>query len=265
MSPAKNPSNFGSQNGKAKSSIVSQIARIVRKAGLDYAGWRYVAKKVRKVCDLPGQEGAKVASCLDGRGVRRFYAIVDRAEDVQHSLMLRLLFFTAVRVSELCRIEVGDVDLEACKIFVSQGKGSKDRYVLFGRGFATALRTHLAAHKHNRYLFQTRRATRYSTRRVEQIVQKYAEEAGVPCTPHTFRHQAITWLTRHSGMADAELQLNHRPRPPRNLGGLPARGPGWGVGSQVPNGDAASWTLSKVACGANQDRRSERRRVLQKI
>ena len=133
--------------------------------------------------------------------------IVDRAEDVQHSLMLRLLFFTAVRVSELCRIEVGDVDLEACKIFVSQGKGSKDRYVLFGRGFATALRTHLAAHKHNRYLFQTRRATRYSTRRVEQIVQKYAEEAGVPCTPHTFRHQAITWLTRHSGMADAELQL----------------------------------------------------------
>ena len=27
------------------------------------------------------------------------------------------------------------------------------------------------------------------------------------CTPHTFRHQAITWLTRHSGMADAELQL----------------------------------------------------------
>ena len=27
------------------------------------------------------------------------------------------------------------------------------------------------------------------------------------CTPHTFRHQAITWLTRHSGMADAEIQL----------------------------------------------------------
>lgn len=26
-------------------------------------------------------------------------------------------------------------------------------------------------------------------------------------TPHTFRHQAITWLTRHSGLADAELQL----------------------------------------------------------
>ena len=86
-------------------------------------------------------------------------------------------------------------------------KGSKDRYVLFGKTFATALRTHIAAHPNNRWLFQTRRNTRYSTRRVQQIVKAYAEEAGVKATPHSFRHQCITWLTRHSGMADAELQL----------------------------------------------------------
>jgi integrase len=107
----------------------------------------------------------------------------------------------------LCRIEVADVDLENCKIFVNQGKGSKDRYVLFGRSFATALRTHIAAHGDNRWLFQTRRNSKYSSRRIQQIVQKYAEKAEVKATPHTFRHQAITWLTRHSGMADAELQL----------------------------------------------------------
>ena len=86
---------------------------------------------------------------------------MDQADDVQHSLLLRLLFFTAVRVSELCRIEVADVDLENCKIFVNQGKGSKDRYVLFGKTFATALRTHIAAHPSNRWLFQTRRNSKY--------------------------------------------------------------------------------------------------------
>ncbi len=208
MKTNQNTSNFGLQNAKAKSQIVSQIARIVRKSGLDYDGWRYVAKKVRKVCDLrPAKKGRRLPRVLTAEEFRRFYQIVDRAEDVQHALMLRLLFYTGVRVSELCRIEVSDVDLENCKVFICQGKGSKDRYVLFGKTFATALRTHIAAHSHNRWLFQTRRATRYSTRRVEQIVQKYAEEAGVKCTPHTFRHQAITWLTRHSGMADAELQL----------------------------------------------------------
>src|ERR1700746_3239740 len=59
----------------------------------------------------------------------------------------------------------------------------------------------------NRHLFQTRLAGKCPTRRVEQIVKHYAEQAGVKATPHTFRHQAITWLTRHSGLADAELQL----------------------------------------------------------
>jgi site-specific recombinase XerD len=42
---------------------------------------------------------------------------------------------------------------------------------------------------------------------VQQIVEIYAGAAGVKASPHTFRHQTITYLTRHSGLADAELQL----------------------------------------------------------
>ena len=200
--------SFATQNEKAKSAVVAQIARIVRKAGLDYEGWRYVAKQVRKACDpKPAKKGRKLPRILTTDHFRRFYEVVDQADDVQHALMLRLLFFTAVRVSELCNIQVADVDLEASKIRVNGGKGDKDRVVLFGKTFATALRTHTAAHPNNRWLFQTRRNTRYTTRRVQQIVKEYAEKAGVKATPHTFRHQAITWLTRHSGLADAELQL----------------------------------------------------------
>lgn len=204
----ENPADFGAHSPKAKSALVSQITRLVRKAGLDYEGWRYVSRRVRQRCELqPKAKGRKLPKILTAEEFRRFYGVVDRATDVQHSLMLRLLFYTGVRVSELCNVRVEDVDLERCKIFIEQGKGGKDRYVLFGKTFATALRTHVAAHPRNRWLFQTQRSTKYSTRRVQQIVKQYAEEAGVRATPHTFRHQAITWLTRHSGLADAELQL----------------------------------------------------------
>jgi integrase len=204
----ENKANYEAQNGKAKSEIVSQIVRIIRRAGLDYDGWRYVAKQVRKECELrPAKKGRKLPRVLTTDDFRRFYEVVDRADDVQHSLMLRLLFYTGVRVAELCGIQVGDVDLEACKIRINGGKGDKDRVVLFGKTFATALRTHIAAHPKNRWLFQTKRNSKYTTRRVQQIVQHYAELASVKATPHTFRHQAITWLTRHSGLADAELQL----------------------------------------------------------
>jgi site-specific recombinase XerD len=69
------------------------------------------------------------------------------------------------------------------------------------------IRARLGAHGKNRFLFQSRLTGPFTTRRVEQIVKRYAVAAGVKATPHTFRHQAITWLPRHSGMADAELQL----------------------------------------------------------
>lgn len=209
--PPETPPNCVSQNAKAKSKksqLVSRITRLVRREGLDYEGWRYVSRQVRRKCHLkPPTKPQKLPRVLTAEEFRRFYKVVDQAEDVQHALMLRLLFFTGVRVSELCNMQVADVDLENCKIRIEQGKGSKDRYVLFGRSFATALRTHIAAHPHNRWLFQTKRCSKFSPRRVQQIVKHYAEEAGVRATPHTFRHQAITFLTRHSGLADAELQL----------------------------------------------------------
>lgn len=187
--------------------LAAQIVRLVRKAGLDYDGWRVVSRRVRRACQLhPAKKGRRLPTILTAEELRRFYRVVDQAPVVQHALMLRLLFYTAVRVSELCNIEVADVDVEQCKIRINRGKGDKDRYVLFGKGFATALRTHIAAHPRNRWLFQTRLNKLYSPRRVQQLVEAYAKEAQVKATPHTFRHQAITWLTQQ-GLKDAELQL----------------------------------------------------------
>lgn len=207
----ENPPDRGVQtattrSGKAR--LIRRIVKAVREEGLTYDQWRYVVKRVRHHCDLrPTRQPKRLPRVLSDADFRKFYQAVDRADDVQHAVMLRLLFFTGVRVSELTRIEVKDVDFEACKIRVEQGKGSKDRYVLFGRSFATTLRSHIAAHPKNRWVFQTQRKSHFSVRRVQEIVSTYARRAGIEATPHTFRHQAITWLTRHSGLADAELQL----------------------------------------------------------
>ena len=150
----ENSPDCGSQNGKAKSEIVAAVARIVRRAGLDYEGWRYIAKQVRQLCELrPAKKGRRLPRILTTADFRRFYEVLDRADVVQHALMLRLLFYTGVRVAELCGIQIADVDLEACKIRINNGKGDKDRFVLFGKSFATALRTHIAAHPKSRWLF----------------------------------------------------------------------------------------------------------------
>jgi integrase/recombinase XerD len=113
-----------------------------------------------------------------------------------------------VRVSELVHIEVGDVDLDACKIFINRGKGAKDRYILFPASFRLVLKSHLHAAPRNRYLFETRRFGPFTTRRIRQIVQGYREKAGItqPLHPHLFRHQMLTYLTS-KGLTDAQTQL----------------------------------------------------------
>ena len=69
MIAPETPSNFGAQNEKAKSNkakLVARIARLVRQTGLDYAGWRYVAKRVRQVCELrPAKKGRRLPNVLN--------------------------------------------------------------------------------------------------------------------------------------------------------------------------------------------------------
>ncbi|MGH9402955.1 MAG: tyrosine-type recombinase/integrase, partial [Terriglobia bacterium] len=61
----------------------------------------------------------------------RFFQVIEECGNVQHEIMLKLLFYTAVRVSELVRIQVSDLDLDRSRIFIDQGKGSKDRYIAY--------------------------------------------------------------------------------------------------------------------------------------
>jgi integrase len=145
---------------------------------------------------------------LPESSLRAFYDAIQRGGNLQHEIMLKLLFYTAVRVSELTRIQVDDLDLEACKIFIESGKGAKDRYILFPETFRLTLRAHLMANPDNRYLFESRQRTKFTVRRVEQIVASYAAAADLPerVHPHLLRHQMISFLTRQ-GLADSQLQL----------------------------------------------------------
>lgn len=194
---------------KAKSELVAQIVRLARKERLSYDEFGYVCQQARKKLGLkkPRQD-RKLPQLLTAEELTRFFRAVQGSGNVQHEILLKLLFFTAVRVGELVKVKVDDVDLTACKIFVEQGKGSKDRYLLFPQAFSLVLRAHLAAHPRNVYLFETQRCGPYTVRRVQQIVQGYREAAGLGETvyPHLFRHQMLTFLTGQK-LSDAQIQL----------------------------------------------------------
>jgi site-specific recombinase XerD len=200
-------------SAKLKAKLASHIARLVRRHRLDYPTFEAVCKAVRKETGLrrPPRSGRRLPHLLPEETLRRFYEALDAAGNLQHQIMLRLLFCTVLRVSELANIRVEDVDLEASKIFIASGKGDKDRYILFPDSFRLTLKAYLAAHPGNQPLFESRHRRRYSTRRIEQIVKEYAAQAGtadhvVDVHPHLLRHQMLTWLTAQ-GLPDAAIQL----------------------------------------------------------
>src|ERR1700687_1750057 len=158
--------NFVSPNEKAKFEVIAQLVRIARTARLGDDDFLYVAQQTRRKLGLRrGLKQPRLPQLLTEAELKRFFRAIQDCGDVQHEILLKLLFYTAVRVSELVHIEVGDVDLDACKIFVNRGKGAKDRYILFPASFRLVLKSHLRATPRNRYVFETRRVGPFRARR----------------------------------------------------------------------------------------------------
>lgn len=205
----RNAGHFVSANGKAKSEVIAVVVRAARRARLNYDGFLYVCQQARRKLKLTRpQREHKLPHLLPNAALKRFFQIIQECGDVQHEILLKLLFYTAVRVRELVRMRIEDLDLEHCHIFIRQGKGAKDRYILSPVSFRLVLKSHLKARPENQYLFESTRRAPFTTRRIQQIVQSYRVRAGLtqPVHPHLFRHQMLTYLTAQ-GLSDAQLQL----------------------------------------------------------
>jgi integrase/recombinase XerC len=123
------------------------------------------------------------------------YAVRDRA-------ILELLYATGIRVAELCRLDVTDLDLDSARIRVL-GKGGTERMVPVGDASREALsrylrsaRAEMEPHDPSDVLFFNRRRKRATPRDIRAVVQKYRAKAlsGRRASPHTLRHSFATHL-----------------------------------------------------------------------
>jgi integrase/recombinase XerD len=103
--------------------------------------------------------------------------------------MFEFLMGTGVREAELCSIEVSKINFQTNTIFIT-GKGKKDRLILMSDVLKSKIQIYLS-NRNNRYLFESNRSTKYSTRRIQQLCAHFrfrADLNSVQLTPHTFRH-----------------------------------------------------------------------------
>jgi len=198
--------NFAPRNGSAKSGIQNLIKHIVRETNrqkLNYDQLKYVFKAARERTEVKAPcKPNKLYELPTEDQLRAFYKVI---ENPIHRLIFEVLEGTGLRVAELCSLKVSRIDFQKNLVFVSKGKGQKDRVTIIGTKLIEKLRIYLEG-RNNTFLFETNRHTKYSPRRVEQLCKEYKTKAGLEkdLTPHTFRH---LWNTR---LAEAGLSRERR-------------------------------------------------------
>jgi len=136
--------------------------------------------------------------------------------------MLELMYATGVRVAELTKLDIGDVDLRYKLIRVT-GKRRKERIVPFGEPALENLQNYRAVRvgflsqapislRDDRALFLNYQGTRITTRSVGRMVEKYIRIcAGMHnISPHALRHSFATHLLDSGAdLRDIQELLGH--------------------------------------------------------
>ncbi|HEX8320131.1 tyrosine-type recombinase/integrase [Longimicrobium sp.] len=137
---------------------------------------------------LYAQRGVGPASSMDDFILARDTAV------------LEAIFATGARVSEICHLEVGDVNLRDGWMRIL-GKGGKERVVqLCTPPIIAALAAYLtsrdAVSPRESYFFLNRCGRRLSEQSVRALLKRHAMRAGIemPVRPHLLRHSVATLL-----------------------------------------------------------------------
>jgi integrase/recombinase XerD len=191
--------------------MAKKLVRVLRPQHPDAHYLKKVFQHTREVLVIePSRQPKHLPELLTDHELVALYETIWQARQLTHLVMLKLLLFTGIRNAELVQLRLTDVDLQTCQLRIAQGKGQKDRCVLFPTSFRGELAQYTERQRAQgaRYLFESNRQRPYSTRRIRQLVKQYALAARVAkrVYPHLFRHQLITYLTKQ-GIISPKLQL----------------------------------------------------------
>ena len=182
------------RDGYAKEDFTADIAQPAK--------WKRLPKT------LSQEEMSKILLAPDGKTPQ---AVRDKA-------MFELLYATGMRVSEIIRLKLNQIELESGFCIV-HGKGDKSRLVPIGDAAKDMLADYLGAARQSLlrarksdYVFLTGRGGPMTRQAFWARVKRWAKEAGVgkSVSPHVFRHSFATHLLNHGAdLRAVQAMLGH--------------------------------------------------------
>lgn len=153
----------------------------------------------------------RLAECLSQEEVVRFFQVI---KESKHRLILFFTYGSGFRVSEVVKLKVGDLELEAGYGWVRDGKGGKERMFIIPDRLRDELRRWIRerALEPEDWLFKGYKGSHYSDSGVRKIVEEAAGKAGISkqVSPHTLRHSFATHLLENGySLIEVNRLLGH--------------------------------------------------------
>ena len=123
--------------------------------------------------------------------------ILDNVSNIKHKAMLFLTYSAGLRVGEVVRLRVTNIDSDRMLIHVVQGKGRKDRYTVLSQATLEVLREYVKKYKPEKWLFPGDDPSKHITERtVQKVFENTKDKAGIQkkVSVHTLRHSFATHL-----------------------------------------------------------------------
>jgi len=123
-------------------------------------------------------------------------SMIRQTENIKHKLILMFGYGSGLRLNEINKIKLSDIDRERMQLRVKNGKGRKDRYTKLAAKILPILDEYLANEPTDDLLFRGATVGLYSDRSIQQVVKQAAARAKIQkkVTPKTMRHSFATHL-----------------------------------------------------------------------
>lgn len=138
---------------------------------------------------------------------KQIISFLEEKEDLKGLALFSLLFSSAIRVGEVHRLNILDLDFEN-REFIILGKGDKERVCIFSEEAKKYLLQYINSRDDDfEYLFVSREHNRWSISSIQQYVKSAAKSAGIEKNihPHLVRH-GTAMLLLDKGMQLDEIQ-----------------------------------------------------------
>lgn len=123
--------------------------------------------------------------------------ILNALNNLKHRAILFLTYSSGLRVSEVARLRIEDIDIERHLVHVRQSKGRKDRFTLLSDVAYSVLIQYIKKYRPDNWLFPGGDGENHLTERtIQRVFERACEKAGIKkdVSIHSLRHSFATHL-----------------------------------------------------------------------